>query len=101
MNEIEFLILWSCAVAILTRVGLVPKRRPDPPNRPTEPGLGYLCLLLVKLEKKFLSPERRSITLTGRSAGPDGWQAPFLFIYLCCVSESEPSNASTCHPSGR
>merc|ERR1719331_2025983 len=36
------------------------------------------------LKKKFLSPERRSIALTGRLAGPGGWQAPF-FIYLCCV----------------
>merc|ERR1719201_3246443 len=52
------------------------------------------------LKKKFLSPGRRSIAPTGRLAGPDRWQAPF-FIYLCCVSESEPSNASTCHLSGR
>merc|ERR1719201_1195304 len=52
------------------------------------------------LKKKFLSPGRRSIAPTGRLAGPDRWQAPF-FIYLCCVSESEPSNASTCHLPGR
>merc|ERR1719460_3498464 len=53
-----------------------------------------------RLKKKFLSPGRRSIAPTGRLAGPDRWQAPF-FIYLCCVSESEPSNASTCHLPGR
>merc|ERR1711894_208829 len=54
-----------------------------PPNRPPEPGLGYLCLLLVKFEKKFLSPERRSIALTGRLAGPGRWQAPFFLLVLC------------------
>merc|ERR1712055_701621 len=82
-------------------VRFCPETTPTHPTDPPEPGLGYLCLLLVKFEKKFLSPERRLIALTGRLAGPDGWQAPFLFIYLCCVSESEPSNASTCHLPGR
>merc|ERR1712037_475610 len=59
---------------------------PDPPlfptHRPPEPGLGYLCPLLVKLEKKFLPPERRLIVPTGWLAGPGRWQAPFLFILL-------------------
>lgn len=57
------------------------------PNRPPEPGLGYLCLLLVKFEKKFLSPERRSIALTGRLAGPGRWQAPFFFT--CVVYQNQ------------
>merc|ERR1719331_3175475 len=42
------------------------------------------ALAWSSLKKKFLSPERRSIALTGGLAGPGGWQAPF-FIYLCCV----------------
>jgi len=59
------------------------------PTDPPEPGLGYLCLLLVKLEtKKFLSPERRLIALTGRLAGPDRWQAPF-FLFTCVVYQNQ------------
>ena len=57
-----------------------------PPNRPPEPGLGYLCLLLVKLEKK--------ISLSGaavdRADRPVGWSrqvAGTIFIYnlVLCI----------------
>jgi len=71
-----------------------------PPNRPPEPGLGYLCLLLVKFEKKV----SLSGTAVDRADRPVGWSrqvAGTIFFYLCCVSESEPSNASTCHLPGR
>merc|ERR1719300_1315804 len=101
VRKTNFQVLKSFAVAIVGGKMSGDYGRPTQPT-PPEPGLGYLCLLLVKLEtKKFLSPERRLIALTGRLAGPDRWQAPFFFIYLCCVSESEPSNASTCHLSTR
>merc|ERR1719209_283840 len=40
------------------------------------------------LKKKFRSPERRSIALTGRLAGPDGWQAPF-FLFTCVVYQNQ------------
>jgi len=58
--------------------------RDDPrahPTHPPEPGLGYLCLLLVKLEKKV----SLSGTAVDRADRPVGWSrrvAGTIFIYL-------------------
>ena len=61
---------------------------PDPPHRPThrppEPGLGYLCLLLVELEKKV----SLSGTAVDRADRPVGWSRQvagtiFYLLVLC------------------
>merc|ERR1712080_339006 len=88
MNEIEFLFCrvmqsQSWLGQVLTR----DSTQEPAPNRPPEPGLGYLCLLLVKFEKKV----SLSGTAVDRADGPVGWSrqvAGTIFFYLCCVSES-------------
>jgi hypothetical protein len=85
MNEIEFLILKSCAVAILARIGFGPRRPWSAhPTDPPEPGLGYLCLLLVKIEKKV----SLSGTAVDRADRPVGWSRQvagtiFYLLVLC------------------
>merc|ERR1712055_181057 len=58
-----------------------PETTPTHPTDPPEPGLGYLCLLLVKLEKKV----SLSGTAVDRADRPVGWSrrvAGTIFIYL-------------------
>ena len=61
---------------------------PDPPHRPPprppEPGLGYLCPLLVKLEKK-VSPSGTAVDRADRLVGWSRQMAGTIFIYFTCV----------------
>merc|ERR1712080_742852 len=55
-----------------------------PPNRPPKPGLGYLCLLLVKFEKKV----SLSGTAVDRADRPVGWSrqvAGTIFLLVLCI----------------
>jgi len=59
-----------------------------PPNRPPEPGLGYLCLLLVKFEKKV----SLSGTAVDRADRPVGWSrqvAGTIFFFTCVVYQNQ------------
>merc|ERR1712108_118336 len=63
-----------------------PPHRPThrPPHRPPEPGLGYLCPLLVKLEKK-VSPSGTAVDRADRLVGWARQMAGTIFIYFTCV----------------
>merc|ERR1712080_235998 len=57
------------------------------PNRPPEPGLGYLCLLLVKFEKKV----SLSGTAVDRADRPVGWsrQVAGTIFFTCVVYQNQ------------
>ena len=65
--------------------------RDDPsahPTDPPEPGLGYLCLLLVKIEKKV----SLSGTAVDRADRPVGWSrqvAGTIFLFTCVVYQNQ------------
>jgi len=64
--------------------GFCPETTVAHPTQPPEPGLGYLCLLLVKLEKKV----SLSGTAVDRADRPVGWSRQvagtiFFFLVLC------------------
>merc|ERR550519_1410404 len=65
-------------------------RRPESahPTDPPEPGLGYLCLLLVKIEKKV----SLSGTAVDRADRPVGWSrqvAGTILLFTCVVYQNQ------------
>merc|ERR1712055_145628 len=69
-------------------VRFCPETTPTHPTDPPEPGLGYLCLLLVKLEKKV----SLSGTAVDRADRPVGWSrqvAGTIFLFTCGVYQNQ------------
>jgi len=68
--------------------GFCPETTVAHPTHPPEPGLGYLCLLLVKLEKKV----SLSGTAVDRADRPVGWSrrvAGTIFLFTCVVYQNQ------------